>query len=330
MLRINHYLTAVFPRIYRKVVAVSAIAVLTLVHLVDVRFGCRFQNVFTVSKILLLVVFIASGFFVSHPQKIALIPSQREAEVLFSPTFAVALVYVSYAYAGWNASAYIASEIPIPERNLPISLFLGAISVSLCYILLNFTYLHTVPVTELLGRIDIGYLSAMAVFGETGSRVMALLVCLALISTMSSMIMVGPRIAQTMGEDFRIIRIFAKRNSRGSPVYAMLLQSAFAVLLATTSAFDKVLTYVGFTMALFDSITVFGVFVLRVQQPHRKRPFKAWGYPLTPALHSILNGWMLCYLFIERHLPSATGLLVAASTLLLYKMLASTRNDSFQ
>jgi basic amino acid/polyamine antiporter, APA family len=297
---------------------------------VDVKFGCRCQNVFTVSKILLIVAFITSGFFVSYPQRFALIPSQLEAEVLFSPSFAVALVYVSYAYAGWNASAYIAGEIPSPERNLPISLLLGAISVSLCYVLLNFIFLYTVPITELTGRIDIGYLSARAIFGETGSRVMTLLVCLALISTMSSMIMVGPRIAQTMGEDFKIIRIFARKNSRGSPVYAMLLQSAFALLLAMTSAFDTVLTYVGFTMALFDSITVFGVFVLRVRQPHRKRPFKAWGYPLTPALHLILNGWMLCYLFIQRPLPSATGLLVAASTLLLYKMLANTRNDSFQ
>jgi basic amino acid/polyamine antiporter, APA family len=326
----SHYLTAVFPGFDQTVAAVAAIAVLTFVHLVDVGFGCRFQNVFTVSKILLIVAFIASGLFVSQPQGIVLLPSQREVESLFSPTFAVSLVYVSYAYSGWNASAYIAGEIPRPERNLPISLFSATIFVSLCYVLLNFIFLHTVPVTELAGRIDIGYLSARAVFGETGSRIMTLLVCLALISSMSSMIMVGPRIAQTMGEDFKTIRIFARRNSRGSPVYAMLFQSATAALLAITSAFDVVLTYVGFTMALFDSITVFGVFILRVRQPHRERPFKAWGYPLTPALHLILNGWMLFYLFIQRPLSSTIVLLVAASTLLLCKMLANAKDDSFQ
>jgi basic amino acid/polyamine antiporter, APA family len=147
----------------------------------------------------------------------------------------VALVYVSYAYAGWNASAHIAGEIPRPERNLPMSLFLATIFVSLCYVLLNFIFLYTVPITQLIGKIEVGHLSASAVFGETGSRIMTLLVCLALISSMSSMIMVGPRIAQTMGEDFKALRVLALKNNRGSPVYAMLLQSAIAVLLTLTS-----------------------------------------------------------------------------------------------
>jgi APA family basic amino acid/polyamine antiporter len=325
---LGHYMAAVFPGVDKTAVAVSAIVILTFVHLVDVRFGCHFQNVFTVTKVLLIVAFIASGFFVSHPQEIALLPSQRDTEALFSPAFAVALVYVSYAYSGWNASAYIAGEIPRPERNLPISLFLGASFVSLCYILLNFIFLYTVPVSELTGRIDIGYLSAKAIFGETGSRIMTLLVCLALISTMSSMIMIGPRIAQTMGEDIGIIRAFAKRNRRGSPVRAILFQSSIAALLAITSAFNIILTYVGFTLALFDSITVLGVFVLRVKRPNLKRPFKAWGYPVTPAVHLIVNGWMLCYLIIQRPLPSTVGLLTAASALLLYKPLVNAGKDS--
>lgn len=109
--------------------------------------------------------------------------------------------------------------------------------VSFCYVLLNFVFLYTVPMSELTGRLDIGYLSARSVFGETGGRIITLLVCLALISSMSSMIMVGPRIAQTMGEDFMITKRLAKRNSRGSPVYAMLFQSSLAALLAVTSTF---------------------------------------------------------------------------------------------
>ena len=228
---LGHYMQAVFPGIDKTAAGVSAIAVLTLIHLVDVRFGCQFQNVFTAGKILLIVAFIAAGFFTAHPQQIVLWEG-NEVETIFSPAFAVALVYVSYAYSGWNASAYVAGEVQKPERNLPVSLFVGTLFVSICYVLLNFVFLYTVPVQQLTGRIDVAYLSAKAVFGSSGARIVTLLICLALVSTLSSMIMAGPRVTQAMGEDIGALRLFAKKNRRGSPVYAILLQSSVAVLLA--------------------------------------------------------------------------------------------------
>ncbi len=325
---LGHYLGAVFPGVDKTAVAVSAIAILTLVHLVDVRFGCDFQNFITVGKIALILVFVASGFFVAHPQEIVLPSVRSGVESIFSPEFAVALVYVSFAYSGWNASAYIAGEIPRPERNLPVSLFLGTVFVSLCYVLLNFIFLYTVPVGELAGKINVGYLSAKAIFGGAGSRIMTLLICLALVSTLSSMIMIGPRVIQTMGEDFGILKLLAKRSGRGVPVPAILLQSSASILLAITSAFNIILTYVGFTLALCTCMSVLGVFVLRVRSPHMERPFKTWGYPVTPAVFLLLNGWMLCYLLIQRPLPSAVGLLTVACALLLYRTPATVNDRS--
>ena len=319
------YMQAVFPGINKTAAGVSVIAVLTVIHLVDVRFGCQFQNVFTASKILLIVTFIAAGFFTPHPQQVVLWEG-NEVETIFSPSFAVALVYVSYAYSGWNASAYVAGEVQKPERNLPISLFVGTLFVSVCYVLLNFIFLYTVPLQQLVGRIDVAYLSARAVFGFSGARIVTLLICLALVSTLSSMIMAGPRVTQAMGEDIGALKLFAKRNRRGSPVYAVLLQSSVALLLAVTSTFNAILTYVGFTLTLFAFLTVLGVFVLRVKKPGIKRPFKMWGYPVTPAFYLVLNGWMLCYLLIQRPLPSAVGLLTVGSALLLYSMLARRAN----
>jgi len=317
---LGQYIQAVFPGTDKAAVAVCAITLLTLVHLVGVKFGCRFQNVFTISKILLIVAFIIAGFFTAHPQQIVL-GQGNEVETVFSPAFAVALVYVSYAYSGWNASAYVAGEVPKPERNVPVSLLLGTLFVSICYVLLNFIFLYTVPVHELTGRIDVGYLSAEAVFGGIGARIMTLLICLALVSTLSSMIMAGPRVSVAMGEDICHLKVLAKKNRRGSPVYAILLQSTIAVLLAVTSAFNDILTYVGFTLTLFACLTVLGVFVLRVKKPHIRRPFKMWGYPVTPAFYLVMNGWMLFYLLIQRPLPSAIGLLTVASSLLLYHLL---------
>jgi APA family basic amino acid/polyamine antiporter len=325
---LGHYVGAISPGIDKTALAASVIVVLSVVHATDVRFGCHFQNLFTAGKIFLIVSFIVAGFFVPEPQPVALLPNRGDVESIFSPGFSLSLVYVFYAYSGWNASAYIAGEIPNPERSLPLSLFLGTLFVSLCYVLLNFVFLYTVPLSELAGKINVGYLSAKAAFGGAGSRIMTLLISLALISTLSSMIMVGPRVTQTMGEDMKALRVLAKRNKRGAPVRAIVLQSSVALLLTFTGTFDIVLTYVGFTLALFVSMSVLGVFVLRVRKPHMRRPFKTWGYPVTPALFLILNGWMIGYLLVWRSLPSLLGLLTVALGFLFYKLLAHPSSRS--
>ncbi len=325
---LGRYSGVAFPGVDEQLVAVVAIVGLTLVHLVDVQFGCYFQNVFTVGKILLIAAFIVAGFSMPYPQKIGVPESLAEIGSVFDPAFAVGLVYVSFAFSGWNSSAYIAGEIPRPERNLPVSLFLGTLFVTLCYVLLNLVFLLTVPADELAGKIEVGYLSAKAIFGAGGVRLMTLLICLALISTLSSMIMVGPRVAGAMGEDIRALEFLAVRNKRGVPVRAILVQSSVAILLALTSAFNFVLTYVGFTLALFTCMAVLGVFILRFKEPYRKRPFKTWGYPVVPALFLVVNGWMLCYLVIQRPLPSLFCLITVASLLVLYKWLTHRQSQS--
>lgn len=320
---LGEYAGAVFPGTNKTLLALTAIVFLSLVHIVDVKFGCRFQNVFTVGKVLLIFSFIIAGLFASNPQKIDLVPSGDDLRGVFSSEFATSLVYVFYAYSGWNASAYIAGEISKPEKNLPLSLFLGACFVSLCYLLINYVFLYTVPISELSGKIDVGFLSARAIFGAGGSTAMTLLICLALLSSLSSMIMVGPRVTQVMGEDLNALRFFAKRNDRGVPMRAIILQSSIAFFLVATSTFELVLTYVGFLLALFALMTVLGVFVMRVRESGAKRPFKTWGYPLTPSVFLLLNGWMLCYLVIDRPLPSLGGIITVACGLLFYRLFAA-------
>ncbi len=319
---LGEYAGALYPGIDKTVVAVSATVILAVIHLVDVKTGCRMQNTVTVLKILLIGSLIFFGLSAANHQTINLLPARKELGSVFSPAFITSLVYVFYAYSGWNASSYVAGEIDQPERNLPLSLFLGTALVSLCYLLLNYVFLYTVPVNELSGKIDVGYLSARAIFGSGGGVLMTLLICLALISSLSSLIMVGPRVAQTMSEDLGIFSILAKKNRSGAPVYAIILQSAIAIALTLTSTFDWVLTYVGFTLALFASLSVLGVIVLRLKNPQAKRPFHTWGYPVTPAIFLLLYGWMLCYLFIEKPWPSIFGLLTVAAGLLLYRLLA--------
>jgi APA family basic amino acid/polyamine antiporter len=320
---LGEYSAAVFPGLDKTILAIAAILIMTTIHLTDVKFGVYFQNFFTVGKIGLIVFLIAAGFFVAQPQDLTLAPTAGDVKAVFSPAFAISLVYVFYAYSGWNSASYIAGEIQHPERNLPLSLFIGTAIVSLCYLLINFIFLYTVPMSELAGKIDVGYLSARSIFGRSGGVIMTLLICLALISSLSSLIMVGPRVTQAMSADMKFISFLSTTSKRGAPVAAILLQSAVAIFLTLTSTFNAVLTYVGFTLALFSSLAVLGVILLRIKEPHRARPFKTWGYPVTPAVFLLLYGWMLCYLFIDRPRPSAWGLLTVVSGLLFYKLLAS-------
>jgi len=322
---LGEYAGAILPGLDKTVIAVSVIVILSLVHLANVKFGCHCQNLFTGGKILLIIAFIVLGLSVPAPQNITLTPSSSDLGAVFSPVFAISLVYVFYAYSGWNSASYVAGEILQPERNLPIALFWGAAFVSLCYCLINYMFLYTVPMGQLAGQIDVGFLSAKSVFGQKGAAMMTALICLALISSLSSLIMVGPRVTQTMSEDMRRLRFLATRNASGAPVFAIILQALVAIFLTLTATFNAVLTYVGFTLALFASLTVAGVFVLRRRHPHLKRPFKTWGYPVTPAIFLLLYGWMICYLVIERPLPSLCGLLTVASGLLLYKLLGTTK-----
>jgi basic amino acid/polyamine antiporter, APA family len=322
---LGEYAGAIFPGLDKTIIAVSVIIILSLVHLTHVKFGCHFQNLFTVGKILLIAAFIVLGFLVNNPQDITLAPTRSDLGSVFSPAFAISLVYVFYAYSGWNSAAYVAGEIQRPEKNLPIALFWGAAFVALCYCLLNYVFLYTVPMSELAGQIDVGYLSAKSIFGRRGASIMTVLICVALISSLSSLIMVGPRVTQAMSEDTQRLRFLATRNGSGAPVFAIILQAGVAIFLTLTATFNAVLTYVGFTLALFASLTVLGVFVLRRRHPHLTRPFKTWGYPVTPAIFLLLYGWMILYLIIERPLPSLCGLLTLASGLLLYKLLAPAR-----
>lgn len=320
---LGEYSAAIFPALDKTVLAVSAIVILSVIHLVDVKFGCYFQNFFTVGKILLIGTLIVLGFCLAQPQPLTLVPTRSEAAAVFSPAFAISLVYVFYAYSGWNSASYIAGEIQDPERNLPLSLFLGTLIVSLCYVLLNFIFLYTVPMNELAGQIEVGYLSAKMIFGARGGTVMTFLICIALISSLSSLIMVGPRVTQAMGANLKFFGFLAVTNSRGAPVAAIIVQSSVAIFLTLTSTFNSVLTYVGFTLALFSSLAVLGVILLRLREPERARPFKTWGYPVTPAIFLVLYGWMICFLVIQRPLPSLFGLLTVASGLLLFRLLST-------
>jgi APA family basic amino acid/polyamine antiporter len=295
----------------QKMIAITTIGIITLIHASDVKKGSVFQRYSTAVKLILITIFIFSGLFITpNPQSISVLPQTSDWDYIWQPAFAVSLAYVSFAYSGWNASAYLAGEIENPSTNVPKSLFMGTMVVMLCYVLLNFVFLYTSPIPNLAGKLDVGYESAMAIFGSAGGRIMASIIALLLVSSISAMVFAGPRVTKAIGEDFEIFSKIAITNSKGVPVYAIFLQSSIAIVLVLTSTFNDILFAISFVLEIFTISTVFGVFILRFKQKNTNNEptYKTWGYPITTLIFLAGTGWTMYFLFEQRIFPAAKAI----------------------
>jgi APA family basic amino acid/polyamine antiporter len=298
--------------------AVGVVLMLALVHGRSARVGSRLQVIITAIKVLVLVGFILAGLFMGQPQPLHFTPAAADWRALLSPVFAVSLVYVSYAYSGWNAAVYLTGEIEHPQRNLSRILLTGTAVVLLLYVGLNYVFLRATPLGVLKGQVEVGYLAASWLFGPVAGRLTGAVIAALLVSTISAMIFAGPRIVQTMGEDLPALRWLAVRSAVGIPVRALMLQVAITLVFILKPDFKAVLVYAGFVLNLFTFLTVLGVFVLRWRQPALPRPYRAWGYPLTPLLFLALSAWTLVFIIRDKPTESLYGLATVASGLLVY------------
>jgi APA family basic amino acid/polyamine antiporter len=184
---------------------------------------------------------------------------------------------------------------------------LGTLLVAALYLGVNAVFLRTTPAEEMAGKPEVALVAGAHIFGATGGKVAAGLICAGLVSTISAMLWVGSRVAATMGEDVGAFRWLAQRNAQGVPARAVAAQAAIASGLLAAS-FDEVLTYVQFTLLVSSFLTVLGVLVLRHTEPDLPRPYKAWGYPLTPLVFLAIVGWMMVHVVRSKPTESLAGL----------------------
>jgi APA family basic amino acid/polyamine antiporter len=287
-------------------------------HLGNLQVGSAFQNVSTLVKLFLIAALIGTGLFVPFKQPISFLPVHGDMTSMVSGAFAVALVYVMYSYSGWNAAAYVTGEIKRPERNVPRSLLAGTGVVIVIYVLLNAVFLATTPIQELKGQLDIALIAGKHIFGENGGRFAGAVICLGLVSGISSMTWIGPRVTMSMGEDHWLLRLLGRKNKNGIPTNAILLQLFMVNLLLLTQSFEDVVRYTQFSLLLCSLLAVLGVVVLRFTRPELARPHRVWFYPLPPALFSVITLWMMFYLLWFHTVESLAGLGTALLGLLLY------------
>ena len=312
------YFAAIFPAFDPMWVACSMILVFHFLHAFSLKWGTLFQGWSTGIKVILIFIFIIAGFMMNDHQVISILPKPGDVKLIMSSGFAVSLVWVYYAYTGWNSTIYFAGEVRNPQKDLPRSLLLGTSFVMVLYVLLNYIFLYTTPMSEMVGQVEVGYISGVRIFGQTGAGIIAIGISFLLLSTISSYVFIGPRIMETMGEDYSYIRILSKNNSQGIPIYAFILQLAICLLFIFTSSFEQVLMYTGIALIITNSATVAAVFVLRKREPELPRPYKVWGYPWTPILFLAVNAWILFYTFKEQTVESIIGVSLFLASILLY------------
>ena len=317
-LALGTYAKSVWPDLQPQWLSVAVVLLLTLVHGTSIRAGSRLQVIITALKVVVLVVFIGAGMVMGEGQPLSFAPDAASWRALLSPAFAVSLVYVSYAYSGWNAAVYLTGEIENPKRNLSRILLAGTAVVLLLYVGLNYVFLRSTPLAGLKGQLEVGFVAATSLFGPLGGRLMGGVIAALLVSTISSMVFAGPRIVQTMGEDIPALRFLAPKSRADIPVRALALQTVITLAFILKPSFQGVLVYAGFVLNLFTFLTVLGLFVLRWRQPDLPRPYRAWGYPFTPLVFLGLSGWTLAFILSEKLLESLYGLATLAVGGLVY------------
>ena len=281
--------------------ATVAIVALTAAHCSTHRHSGSTQTLFTLLKLILIVVFSVTALTLSPMETQASFLWRTEDTVLLgSGAFAVSLIYVNYAYSGWNAATYISGELAAPQQSLPWVLGISTTVVAALYCLLNVVFLSVAPMEAMVGKVEVGVIAAEFAFGKTIGAAMGLLLALLLISTISAMILAGPRVLHRIGQDYPRFAPLARENRDGIPVTAILLQSGTALLFLWTASFEQILVFSGATMALNTFATVLGLFVLRWKRPHLSRPFRVTLYPLTPLIFLGITGWTLTYVVIQR------------------------------
>ena len=289
-----------------------------LVHLGGVKFGGAYHNAWTALKLALIVVFIIAGFAFGDVQSISFAPSAADLTYIAGAPFAISLVFVMYSYSGWNAATYIVGEVREPARNLPRALFAGTAIVVVLYVALNAVFLITTPMKELAGQIDVAIVAGKHVFGGLGGRIVGAVISLGLVSSISAMTWIGPRVTMTMGEDVPLLRLFSRKSKRDAPAIAIIFQLVISNLLLLTQSFEAVLDFIQFSLTFCSFFAVLGVIKMRITHPNLARPYRAWGYPVTPLIFLGVTFFIMYYLVVNRPLQSLAGFAMMSAGLVIY------------
>jgi APA family basic amino acid/polyamine antiporter len=305
--------------------ATAVIWAFAFIHIRGVGPGRVVVNVLAAAKVAAFLIFVAFGLSFGAGESANLTGAAGPVTVT---SYLAALVFVMFTYSGWNAAAYMAEEVRNPGRNLPLALALGTAAVVVIYLLINALYLYVIPIGELT-KVQGSLLDRVAdgLLGSGAGNTMGIVSLISLAASISAMTFVGPRVYFAMARDGVFIPAAAQVHPRfATPARSIVAQSIWATLLVLTGSLDALGNYVGFAITLFAGIAVAAVFVLRRREPDAPRPFRAIGYPLTPAIFVLASLAIVINAIVTNPVVTGLGLLVILAGIPIYLYYVRTKN----
>ena len=285
--------------------AIAIIVLIGLMHSFSMRHSSGLQNYSTIIKVLFIVWLIFLGFFIPGNLNNAINLDNSWQKEILQPGFAVSMVYVSFAYIGWNAAAYVVDEIDDPGKNLPKALIGSTLFVAVVYVFFQLALLKNATAFQMQGKEEVTFIAFDNLLGSTGGKWVSIFIAIQLVATISSYLWVGPRVTWAMARENKLWQPLAKKNKHGIPVAAVWVHVFISILLALTGSFEKILLYAGFVLQLMASLTVATSLFLKGRKAGTFRsPFK----PILQIIFLIFNGWVLIFTLIDRPVESLIGL----------------------
>ncbi len=285
--------------------AIAIIVLIGLMHSFSMRHSSGLQNYSTIIKVLFIVCLIFLGFFIPGNLNNAINLDNSWQKEILQPGFAVSMVYVSFAYIGWNAAAYVVDEIDDPGKNLPKALIGSTLFVAVVYVFFQLALLKNATAFQMQGKEEVTFIAFDNLLGSTGGKWVSIFIAIQLVATISSYLWVGPRVTWAMARENKLWQPLAKKNKHGIPVAAVWVHVFISILLALTGSFEKILLYAGFVLQLMASLTVATSLFLKGRKAGTFRsPFK----PILQIIFLIFNGWVLIFTLIDRPVESLIGL----------------------
>jgi APA family basic amino acid/polyamine antiporter len=289
-----------------KLVSVGLILFLSWVNYRGIRVGATVQNVFTSLKVLGLALLIGSAFL--SPVHAAS-PAPAAATSLSLSQFGLAMIACLWAYNGWFAISLVAGEVRNPQRNLPLSLMLGVTTVMALYLLANLGYLRVFTIPEIAASERVASATAQLTMGHVGAVLVSLTILTSMFGTTNGNIMTASRLYFAQARDGLFFEKFGFVHPKfETPAVSILGQGIWSSLLAVSGSYEVLFSYSTFTFWVFYAMTVAGVLILRRKYPDMPRPYKMWGYPVTPVIFVAVAAWFVANTLVSRPGPSVIGL----------------------
>jgi APA family basic amino acid/polyamine antiporter len=304
-----------FLKIYpAQILSIATIILLTYINTKGVQGGKMIQSTFTITKLASLFGLIGFGFLLASKASIwdanwanawemKAIASDNSTAPIFGVAIlgaiAASMVGSIFSSDAWNNVTFIAGEIKNPKRNIGLSLFLGTLIVTVIYISANLMYLSVLPLNEIANapadRVAVA--ASNVIFGNIGTYVIAVMIMISTFGCNNGLILAGARVYYTMAQDGLFFKKAGTLNKHAVPAWALWAQCIVAGLLCLSGRYGDLLDMVSFIVVIFYILTIIGIFILRKKRPELERPYKAFGYPVLPAIY-ILMGTCFCVLLI--------------------------------